>query len=371
MRLTIPVPDLAGALAHVTSVVHRDQKRPILSNVLLEAADGVLRLTGSDDAIQIREEALARIDEPGVLTVDAQRLYDAVRSFPAGGHVAMAYSSDDPRLRVSCLRSVFRLPVLPATDFPIFPEDGYAYHFGIASEHLARLLSKTAFAAATTDARPYLCGVFLHSIRSGDEVAIRAVATNGHRLALAETEAPEHLQAGVSALLPSKTVAEVRKLLDDAGEITEVSIGETKAAFNFGRAVITSRLLDGRFIEYETFIKGGQPGALQIDRGLITQGLKRALIVAERARSVQLHVSTDQLRLASHGENADHLAEEIDASFDADDVELRMDGGYVLDALARCDGEMVRIGITSPRDLVLITDPADAGAKFVIVPQYR
>src|SRR5580658_5688938 len=224
MQLTIERAALLKALGHVQSVVERRNTIPILSNVLLSADRDAMALSATDLDMEIVDETPGRVDGKGQITAPAHTLYEIVRKLPEGAEVELRFSADDPRLQVSAGRSKFNLPVLPAGDFPVMSSDGLSGRITIDTTDLIRLIDKTRFAISTEETRYYLNGLYLHDVVDDGVRKLRAVATDGRRLALAETRAPEGLPAGQGVILPRKTVGEVRRLLDDAGETIAMSL---------------------------------------------------------------------------------------------------------------------------------------------------
>jgi DNA polymerase-3 subunit beta len=255
MQLSVERAALLNALGHVQNVVERRNTIPILSNVLLSADDGALALSATDLDMEIIDEAEARVVAAGQVTAPAHTLYEIVRKLPEGAEVELAYAGDDPRLQVTAGRSRFSLPVLPAGDFPVMSAAGLGARFVIDAKDLIRLIDNTRFAMSSEETRYYLCGLYLHSVVEGGQTKLRAVATDGHRLALAEMLAPEGSAGAPGVIIPRKTVAEVRRLLEDAGESVEVQISAQKVRFDFGRAALTSKVIDGAFPDYPRVIE--------------------------------------------------------------------------------------------------------------------
>ncbi|HRJ65442.1 MAG TPA: DNA polymerase III subunit beta, partial [Brevundimonas sp.] len=191
MQLTIERSALLKALGHVQSVVERRNTIPILSNVLLSAGHDKLSFAATDLDMEMVDEAEAQVNVEGQITAPAHTLYEIVRKLPDGAEVSLSYNGDDPRLVVQAGRSKFNLPVLPAGDFPVMSTDTSGTRFTLPKEDLARLIDKTRFAVSTEETRYYLNGLYLHTVAEAGIPLLRAVATDGHRLALAETPAPE------------------------------------------------------------------------------------------------------------------------------------------------------------------------------------
>ncbi|MBV9511405.1 MAG: DNA polymerase III subunit beta, partial [Caulobacteraceae bacterium] len=228
MQLTIERQALLKALGHVQSVVERRNTIPILSNVLLSADHEAMAFSATDLDMEIVDETPGRIDGKGQITAPAHTLYEIVRKLPEGAEVELRYTGDDPRLQISAGRSRFNLPVLPAGDFPVMSSEGLSNRITIDTNDLIRLIDKTRFAISTEETRYYLNGLYLHTVVENGATKLRAVATDGHRLALAEMPAPDGAAGAPGVIVPRKTVQEARRLLEDAGENVEVQLSPAK-----------------------------------------------------------------------------------------------------------------------------------------------
>jgi len=243
MKLTIDRAALLKALGHVQSVVERRNTIPILSNVLITAEGNEARFSATDLDIEIIEAAEARVAQPGSTTAPAHTLYDIARKLPEGSEVSLETDAEDAKLTLIAGRAKFDLPCLPASDFPVLSADDLTHTFQLGPSELSRLIDKTRFAISTEETRYYLNGIHLHAMGGPDGV-LRAVATDGHRLALVESELPDGADGMPGIIIPRKTVTEVRRLLDDAGDNLTVSVSEAKIRFDMeiGRASCRERV---------------------------------------------------------------------------------------------------------------------------------
>ena len=258
MKATIERAALLKSLGHVQSVVERRNTIPILSNVLLEAKeDGALRLMATDLDLQIVEEANAAVDQPGTITVSAHTLFEIVRKLPEGSQVSL--SAAEGRLHIVAGRYKSNLPTLPRDDFPIIAEGELPTSFELPASKLRAIIDKTRFAISTEETRYYLNGIFIHV---ADDV-MKAAATDGHRLARVTLARPEGAQGMPDIIIPRKCVAELRKLLDEVEGSVEVSLSSTKIRFTLGHAVLTSKLIDGTFPDYNRVIPTANDKILQ------------------------------------------------------------------------------------------------------------
>src|ERR1700761_1993832 len=332
MKLTIERAALLRALGHVQSAVERRNTIPILSNVLLSAERDRLTFSATDLDMEIIDEALAQVDQPGQITAPAHTLYEIVRKLPEGADVVLAFTGEDPRLTVSAGRSRFNLPVLPAGDFPVMTSDGMAG--GLAGDvgDLIRLIDKTRFAISAEETRYYLNGLYLHTVVDNGVTKLRAVATDGHRLALAEMPAPEGSAGAPGVIVPRKTVQEARRLLEDAGETIDLQLSAQKIRIEFGRAALTSKVIDGSFPPYERVIPRDNNRVLTVDNTLFAKAVDRvATISAEKSRSVKMAIEPGRIILTVRNMEAGQGMEELEVDYDGEPFEISFNARYLLD----------------------------------------
>ena len=368
MRLTIERSALLKALNHVQSVVERRNTIPILSNVLLSAQGDSLKLTATDLDIEIAESASAEVERGGQTTAPANYLYDFVRKLPDGSAVKLEVNGDDPRLFISAGKSRLHLPILPAGDFPSMPSDGFETKFEIEPTELGRLIDKTRFAISTEETRYYLNGIFLHTIDS-DGQKLRAVATDGHRLALADYPAPKGSVGMPGVIVPRKTINELKRLLDDAADLVEISVSPQKIRFALGDAVLTSKLIDGSFPEYARVIPKNNSKKLKIPNKAFAEAVDRvATVSAERSRSVRLALDKDKITLTVNNPDAGVATEDLVAEYGDDALEIGFNARYLLDVAQQVEGENAVFELADSGSPTLVRDEADDAAIYVLMP---
>jgi DNA polymerase-3 subunit beta len=370
MKLTIDRSALIRALSHVQSVVERRNTIPILSNVLLAAEDGRLKLTATDLDIEASDAAEAEVARPGQTTAAAQYLFDVVRKLPEGARIVLEAQPDKGRLQIKTGRSEYALPTLPAGDFTTMAREAAPTRFDIPAAELRRLIDKTRFAISTEETRYYLNGIYLHHAKGADGLVLRAVATDGHRLALAETSAPAG-SAGLvkGVILPRKAVAEVRKLLDDAPETVTVEASDSKIVFGVGEAVLISKLIDGSFPDYARVIPKENSRVMVAAKDEFREAVDRvATVSAERSRSVKMSVAPGRLTLAvSHAETGQGT-EELEADYAGEPMEIGFNAKYLLDVAQQIEGEGARFEFNDPASPARVLDTRDPGVQFVLMP---
>jgi DNA polymerase-3 subunit beta len=369
MKLTIERAALLKALGHVQSVVERRNTIPILSNVLLSADRERVGLSATDLDMEIVDESAAHVDGSGQITAPAHTLYEIVRKLPEGADVSLAFSGDDPRLTVQAGRSRFNLPVLPAGDFPIMSSDGLSGAVEIDTGDLMRLIDKTRFAISTEETRYYLNGLYLHVVVENGATFLRAVATNGHQLALAEMPAPEGAAGAPGVIIPRKTIQEVRRLLDDAGEAVQMQVSQQKVRFEFGAAALTSKVIDGSFPDYFRVIPKDNNRIMRLDNGLFAQAVDRvATISAEKSRAVKMAIEPGRIVLTVRNMEAGQAVEELEVDYDGEAFEIGFNARYLLDVASQIAGETAEFRFAEPASPTLVLDPEDPGVQYVLMP---
>lgn len=369
MKLTIERAALMKALGHVQSVVERRNTIPILSNVLLSAENGVVSFSATDLDMEIVDETEGAVGVGGQITAPAHTLYEIVRKLPDGAEVELRCAGEDPRLSISAGRSRFNLPVLPAGDFPVMSSDGLSGRVSVDSNALARLIDKTRFAISTEETRYYLNGLYVHTVMEDGVAMLRAVATDGHRLALAEMPAPEGSVGLPGVIVPRKTIQEARRLLEDAGENVELQLSAAKVKFEFGRAALTSKVIDGSFPDYLRVIPKGNDKIVTVDNALFAQAVDRvATISAEKSRSVKLAIEPGKLVLTVRNMEAGQAVEEIEIDYDGEAFEIGFNARYLLDVAAQIEGEVAEFRFADPASPTLVLDPTDSGVQYVLMP---
>lgn len=367
MKLTVERNLLIRTLAHVQSVVERRSTIPVLSNVLIEAANGRLSLTATDLDIEASDSSAADVLVSGRTTAPAQTLFEVVRKLPEGSEVVLELA--DNRLNIRSGRSKFSLPTLPADDFQVMAREPSAVSFSVRASELRRIIDKTRFAISTEETRYYLNGIYLQHVASSSGPVLRAVATDGHRLALAETPAPDGSSGLRGVIVPRKTVQEVRRLLDDAPETVEVEASDAKIVFTIGDARLVSKLIDATFPDYQRVIPKSNSRILIVDNSDFAAAIDRVSTVsAERSRSVKLSLGPGRVILAvTHGDSGQGI-EECEAEYEAGEMEIGFNARYLLDVCQQIENETVRIELQDPGSSARVLDARDPGSQYVLMP---
>ena len=369
MKLTIERATLLKALGHVQAVVEKRNTIPILSNVLISAGPNGASFAATDLDIEILETTEARCDGEGMVTAPAHTLYDITRKLPDGADVTLEMTGEDPRLILKAGRSNFSLPSLPPGDFPVMPTEDLEHSFSLPASALARLIDKTKFAISTEETRYYLNGIHLHAAEQAGRKTLRAVATDGVRLALAEVDLPDGAAGMPGVIVPRKTVQEIRRLLEDASEDVEVSVSEGKIRFRLGKAVLTSKLIDGAFPDYERVIPRGNTRMMSVENKRFAEAVDRvATISMEKSRSVKLSLGDDTLVLAVNNPESGQAEEELAVSYHDEAFAIGFNARYMLDVASQIEGDQAQFHFADAASPALVTDSGDPDALYVLMP---
>jgi DNA polymerase-3 subunit beta len=369
MKLSLDRGVLLKSLGHVQSVVERRNTIPILSNVLIEATDGRMTLTATDLDIAVVEAVEAEIAQPGATTAPAHPLYEIVRKLPDGVQVELRLDAERGRMAIVAGRSRFTLACLPREDFPAASADEMPHRFEIEAGELARLIDKTRFAISTEETRYYLNGIYLHAADSNQVSMLRAVATDGHRLASAELPVPHGAERIPGIIIPRKTVAELRKLIDEVEGSVTIGLSETKIRFAFGHVTLTSKLIDGTFPDYARVIPTVNDKVLEVEGKSFAEAIDRvATISTEKSRAVKLNLDRDRLIVSVTSPENGSAQEELPVSYGAEPLEIGFNARYLLDIASQINGESARFLLSDAHSPTLVRDCGDDHALYVLMP---
>jgi DNA polymerase-3 subunit beta len=369
MRVILERSNLLKSLNHVHRVVERRNTIPILSNVMLSCEGQSLELKATDLDLEITEATPAQVEQGGGTTVPAHLLYEIVRKLPDGAEVMLRTDDDGNAMTVVAGRSSFRLQCLPQSDFPQLTAGTFSHTFKVDAGTLKKLIDKTQFAISTEETRYYLNGIYFHTIETDGKLKLRSVATDGHRLARAEIDAPSGSEGMPGIIIPRKTVNELQKLVDvpDVSVVTELS--DTKIRFTIGDVILTSKLIDGTFPDYQRVIPTGNDKRLIIDREAFARAVDRVSTVSsERGRAVKLSIADGLVTLAVNNPDSGSATEELAADYGSDAMEIGFNAKYLLDVAGQLNGENARFMLADAGSPTLIHDTADDDTLYVLMP---
>ena len=369
MRVTIEQSNLLKALGHVHRVVERRNTIPILSNVLLRADGNALHLKATDLDLEIFETTPATVEQSGATTVPAHMFFEIVRKLPGGAEVMLATDGDSSNLKLTSGKSHFTLQMLPESDFPDISGGDFSHSFSMSTSEVHKLINHTQFAISTEETRYYLNGIFLHQVEENGEKLLRAVATDGHRLARSQTTAPDGCEGMPGIIVPRKAVGEILRLVEEPDSAVLIELSDAKIRITVGETVLTSKLIDGTFPDYNRVIPTGNDKELVLDRSIFASAVDRvSTISSERGRAVKLQLSEGQMVLSVNNPDSGTAEEEIPVQFKSDALEIGFNSRYVLDITNQIEGDEVTFLLSDSGSPTLIRDSAESGAIYVLMP---
>src|SRR5210317_1990416 len=362
MKFTAAREALLKPLQAVIGVVERRQTMPILSNVLMIARDGQLSVTATDLEVELVAQADVDTESGGEITVSGRKLLDICRALPEGTEIEVSASGE--KLGVKGGRSRFNLATLPAAEFPVVEDIKAGQSISVSQEVLGRLIEKTHFSMAQQDVRYYLNGMLLET--GGQH--IRSVATDGHRLALCQAELEGAELDEQQVIVPRKGVLELQRLLTGEGSV-DVVLGANHVRIQLDGIRFTSKLIDGRFPEYDRVIPRDSSNEVRSDRTVLRGGLQRTAILSnEKYRGIRLIIRENAVVLQAHNPEQEEAEEELEVSYKGDDIEIGFNVNYLLDAIGAVDGEEVALSVVDSNSSCLIRAPGQDDCKFVVMP---
>jgi len=369
MKVTVERAELLKSLSHVHRVVERRNTIPILANVLLRAENAKLAFKATDLDLEVIETVAAEVNPAGVTTVPAHMFYEIVRKLPEGTQIVLEASGDRAVMSIRAGRSRFTLQTLPESDFPDLAAGELTHKFTLGAADLKRLIEKTQFAISTEETRYYLNGIYLHTVSADKGLTLRAVATDGHRLAQFELAGPLGAEGMPGIIIPRKTVGELQRLIDNSqGEIT-VELSQSKIRLTLDGVVLTSKLIDGTFPDYTRVIPLGNDKLLEVDKKEFEQAVDRVSTVAsERGRAVKLALSAGRLVLSVTNPDSGSATEELEVGYDSDPLDIGFNSRYLLDIAAQLEGDTAVLKLADPGSPTLLSDKEAKGALYVLMP---
>ena len=363
MRFSLQREVLLKPLAQVVNVVERRQTLPVLANLLARVDGDLLSLTGTDLEVEMVARTRVEDAQDGEVTIPARKLFEIVRALPDGSRVTISQSGD--KIAVQAGRSRFTLASLPANDFPALDEVDATERVKVGEAALKELIERTAFAMAQQDVRYYLNGL-LFDLRDS---ILRCVATDGHRLALCEAGLEAPVQTKRQIIVPRKGVLELQRLLEGGDRELELEMGRSHIRVKRDDVTFTSKLIDGRFPDYEAVIPIGADREVKIDREAFRASLQRAAILSnEKYRGVRIEVSPGQLKINAHNPEQEEAQEEVEAETRVDSLVIGFNVNYLLDALSALRDEHVVLQLRDANSSALLREAASQKCRHVVMP---
>jgi len=362
MKLSAARDVLLKPLQAIIGVVERRQTMPILSNILIVARDGELLVTATDLEVELVARAEVDVEAGGEITVSGRKLLDICKALPDGSEISMSLGGE--KLDVRSGRSRFSLATLPAAEFPTVEDIRSEQTITVDQAVLSRLIEKTHFSMAQQDVRYYLNGMLLET---GGEY-LRAVATDGHRLALCQAAVDMGELSEQQVIVPRKGVLELQRLLGGEGNV-DIQLGSNHVRIQLDGIRFTSKLIDGRFPEYERVIPRESSNELKADKDVLRSALQRTAILSnEKYRGIRLIIRDSGVVLQAHNPEQEKAEEEVEVEYSGDDIEIGFNVNYLLDAMGAVDGDDVTLSVVDSNSSCLIREPGNDDSKFVVMP---
>lgn len=363
MKFQIQRDNLLNSLQQIIGAVEKRQTMPALSNVLINARIDSLSLTATDLEIEFLTNRDMMIDQPGEITVPARKLLDICKSLPADSLIN--FSLKDDKAMIQSGRSRFSLVTLPASDFPSLDEISSNSSFEISQATLKDIIDKTAFAMAQQDVRYYLNGLMLEV----GPKTLRAVATDGHRLAYCEKETDFELAEIKQVILPRKGVIELARLLDNSDDKIKIMLSSNHLRVELNNIRFTSKLIDGRFPDYNRVIPDDGNSVMTAERESLKQALIRASILSnEKYRGIRLILEDNLVRLQAHNPDQEEADVDLEVNYKGETLEIGFNVNYMIDALNATNSEMVQLTLRDSNSSCLLSYPDLGDCKYVIMP---
>lgn len=366
MKLTIEKNAFQKALGHAHSVVERRTALPILSHILLQAEGMTLRITSTDLELSIVETMSATIQEPGKTTVPAHLLYEIVRKFRDGAQIEIHHDKTKHQLEISSGKSQFRLPCLPPEDFPVINKGELPFQFKMPARIMRTLIDRARIAMSTEETRYFLNGIYLHT---ANDQELRAVATDGHRLARYSMPIPEGAKGMPGVIISRKTVNELYKVLADVQEDVQIAVSENQVGFTIHNAVLTSRLIDGKFPDYEDAIPFHNDQLMHFKVKAFSQAVDRvATISSERFSEIKLKLEPNKLQLSAANEDSGRAEEELEVDYSGRSIDIGFNSRYLIDVAQQIDTDEAQIALSDGDSPIIIRPNNDNSSLFVLMP---
>lgn len=368
MKFTIDRAALLRSLNHVQSAVEKRNTIPILSNVLLKVEDGVLSLSTTDMDMEINESVAAQVKEVGATTAPAGTLFDIVKKLPDDSEVEIVLDDSGNQMSVKSGRSNFKLSCLPVADFPELNQGDMPTSFSVPANDLRALIDRTKFAMSTEETRYYLNGIYIHAAENEGVKVLRAVATDGHRLARFEMPLPAGAENMPGVILPRKAVAELRKLVEEAGDAIQIGLSESKIRFNFDHIVLTSKLIDGTFPDYQRVIPQGNDKVVEVNPKAFSSAIDRVSTISDgKSRALKITLEGKTMTLSANSPESGSATEDLEINGN-DNMEIGFNARYLMDITSQIEGDGCRLTLADSASPTIIEDTGDASSLYVLMP---
>ena len=372
MEFKINSTDLLKALSHIHGIVEVRHTLPILSNIILEAKDDKLILSSTNLDIYCSDKIKAEVLQSGEVSVSAVTFFEIIKRLPSGSEVLMIMEEGENEIRLTCGRSKFNLSTLKTDDFPIISDSDLSTNFVLSADELIRIIDKTKFAVSNEETRYYLNGIFLHKAERNSIQFLRAVATDGHRLAQYDIPLPQGAEDITGIIIPKKTIYELRKVLDDANGDVSVSLNENKIKFSFNDLKVVSKVIDGTFPDYTKVIPQKNDKNFKTNNSDLKNAIDRVSAVAaneeSKSKAIKFCIENNSLSLSVESQSKGSANEIIDVNYGGDKVDIGFNSKYIIDICNEVDGDEISISLSDSISPAIILDKTDENLFFVLMP---
>ena len=372
MEFKINSTDLLKALSHIHGIVEVRHTLPILSNIILEARDDHLILSSTNLDIYCSDKIKAEVIKTGEVSVSAVTFFEIIKRLPSGSEVLMIMEEGENEIRLTCGRSKFNLSTLKTDDFPIISDSDLSTNFVLSADELIRIIDKTKFAVSNEETRYYLNGIFLHKAERNSIQFLRAVATDGHRLAQYDIPLPQGAEDITGIIIPKKTIYELRKVLDDANGDVSVSLNENKIKFSFNDLKVVSKVIDGTFPDYTKVIPQKNDKNFKTNNSDLKNAIDRVSAVAaneeSKSKAIKFCIENNSLSLSVESQSKGSANEMIDVNYSGDKVDIGFNSKYIIDICNEVDGDEISISLSDSISPAIILDKTDENLFFVLMP---
>ena len=372
MEFKINSTDLLKALSHIHGIVEVRHTLPILSNIILEAKDDKLILSSTNLDIYCSDKIKAEVLQSGEVSVSAVTFFEIIKRLPSGSEVLMKIEEGENEIRLTCGRSKFNLSTLKTDDFPIISDSDLSTNFVLSADELIRIIDKTKFAVSNEETRYYLNGIFLHKAERNSIQFLRAVATDGHRLAQYDIPLPQGAEDITGIIIPKKTIYELRKVLDDANGDVSVSLNENKIKFSFNDLKVVSKVIDGTFPDYTKVIPQKNDKNFKTNNSDLKNAIDRVSAVAaneeSKSKAIKFCIENNSLSLSVESQSKGSANEMIDVNYSGDKVDIGFNSKYIIDICNEVDGDEISISLSDSISPAIILDKTDENLFFVLMP---
>ena len=372
MEFKLNSTDLLKCLNHIYGIIEVRHTLPILSNIIIRSSDDLVNLSSTNLDIYCSESVNADVNIIGDTSVSAATLYEIVKRLPGGSEVHISQNDDESLLLINCGRSKFKLSTIKTDDFPIINDSDLNINFVLTAQELSRMIDKTKFAISNEEARYYLNGIFFHKAEKDNISLLRAVATDGHRLAQYDIPLPQGADDIKGLIIPKKTIFELRKSLDDAEGDINISLNENKIKVAFGNFKIISKVIDGTFPDYTKVVPKNNDKNFSTKTNDLKNAIDRVSAVAineeMKSKAIKLILNQNKLLLSVESQTKGFADEELDVNYNQDDVEIGFNSKYLIDICNEVDGEDINVSILDSISPAIIMDKSDENSFFVLMP---